>query len=739
MKLNRFLVILGMTAGLVLTGCNKSNTKKLKFYTITWLNYDGEILEVDNRVIEGVTPHYDGAIPTRPDDGQYSYTFSGWTPELAPAHGNQEYTATYEANQMLFTIDFELNGGTSESYQGPVVVEAFTPDIFFFDVVREEYNFRGWSFKGEKIFDEKGNLLRNPVMERRMTFTAIFSQTVKLTILTNNTAGGSFTGAGEYPYNYDVDLTATENEGYDFAGWYFQGNLLSTRYEYKFRMWSDDVTIEARFFPESYILRLESNNDICGLVAINKDGEINNEFTHYGDEAEEYVEYTHQTTIVALTLSQDRFLGWFDEDDNLVDTNAVYRFVMPMNDYHLEARWNLFKIEYVMNGGTNNSNNPHYYHLEDDPLTLYTPTQAGKTFLGWKYNNEYVTEIDPSWMKNIELEAVWQTNKYTLTINKVNSGSGTAAIKEGQGYAGEPMKVEATPNGDSVFLGWFDGNRRLSKNNVYSFTMPATNYTITAQFQTKEMLGITMTLESNIYYYGQYPQSKITNSTTVDALNSLSESAKESNGGYVYNARYYYNDGDGNWFLFERIKWTRVTTIGNYYLLLAKDLLDCPAFSTTGYDRTVDGKIVHPSNYAYSNLRTFLNSGAFYSKAFALDSSKLSNYAVKNDASTTINSNNQFAGDNCTDKVFTLSYQDFIKSAYGFSSNSDRQCKTTAYAREMSASSIWDSNYNGAYWTRSSDNTGGGSYVSMIDASGSMSYTSATNFRFIRPAIYVNY
>ena len=140
-----------------------------------------------------------------------------------------------------------------------------------------------------------------------------------------------------------------------------------------------------------------------------------------------------------------------------------------------------------------------------------------------------------------------------------------------------------------------------------------------------------------------------------------------------------------------------------------------------------------------ASFRTFLNSGAFYSKAFALDSSKLSNYAVKNDASTTINSNNQFAGDNCTDKVFTLSYQDFIKSAYGFSSDSDRQCKTTAYAREMSASSIWDSNYNGAYWTRSSDNTGGGAYVSMIDASGSMSYTSATNFRFVRPAIYANY
>ena len=126
MKLNRFLLILGMTAGLVLTGCNKSNNKKLHFYTITWLNYDGTILEVDNRVVDGATPYYDGATPTKPDDGQYSYTFEGWTPEIVPAHRNQEYTATYEAHQMLYTIDFDLNGGESESYQGPQVVEAFT-------------------------------------------------------------------------------------------------------------------------------------------------------------------------------------------------------------------------------------------------------------------------------------------------------------------------------------------------------------------------------------------------------------------------------------------------------------------------------------------------------------------------------------------------------------------------------------------------------------------------------------
>ena len=733
MKAKHFLTIFAVTAGLVLTGCNNANKKHVHVYSVTWFNYDGSILEYDERVIEGSMPSYNSATPTRPDDGQYCYTFEGWTPALSKVLGNQEYTATYEANQMLFTIDFDLNGGQSESYEGPKVVEAFTQDIFFFDVVREDWNFRGWTFKGERIFDEKGNLLKNPEMERRMTFVAMFSQTVKLTILTNNTAGGSFTGAGEYPYNHDVDLTATENEGYDFAGWYFQGNLLSTRYEYKFRMWSDDVTIEARFFPKSYILRLESNNDICGLVAINKDGEINNEFTHYGDEAEEYVEYTHQTTIVALTLSQDRFLGWFDEDDNLVDTNAVYRFVMPMNDYHLEARWNLFKIEYVMNSGTNDDRNPYSYTVEDEPITLYNPTRDGYEFLGWKYNDEYITEIDPSWMVNIELVAVWKGSKHTLTVNSINGSYGSTKVLQGEGYTDEVIKVSATPNSDSEFLGWFSGNVKLSSNQTYQFTMPSSNYTVTAQFQTKKTLGITPYLESNYYYYGQYPQDKVTNSTAIAALNSLAESAREANGCFIYRARYYL-ENDGDWYLCSVIKWRRIINGASNYVLVAESLLDCRAFSPTAQNRTIDGQTVYPCNYKYSRQREFLN-GEFITKAF-LNASYLKARTVDNSKSTTISDSNIFTCDNTFDKVFALSYKDYNNSSYGFGDSTSRKCKTTAYARSMTADSIYNqSTYEGSYFTRSPDNTGGGAYVSVIDSYGALSYNSAHVSRFIRPAI----
>lgn len=66
------------------------------YYTIRFENWNGTLLE-NISVLEGTMPVYSGATPTRPDDEQFTYTFTGWTPEIVAAVANATYTATYSS------------------------------------------------------------------------------------------------------------------------------------------------------------------------------------------------------------------------------------------------------------------------------------------------------------------------------------------------------------------------------------------------------------------------------------------------------------------------------------------------------------------------------------------------------------------------------------------------------------------------------------------------------------------
>ena len=378
-------------------------------YTVTWENYDGTILEVDDGVPYGATPAYDGATPTKESDGRYNYAFAGWAPEIEPVTKDATYTATFSGEEITYTIDFDLDGGTSPSYRGSIEVTAFSKDIFFFDCVKEDWQFRGWEYNGEKIFDEKGNQLKNVTLADDMVFKAIYSQTVKLAITTNMPEAGTITGEGEYPYNTYVDVSASPYQGYEFAGWYYQNTLLSNEENYKYMMWDIDITLEARFEKGDFNLRIYTNNEDYGLVLLKSNSVIDD----YLPECAALKEYGSEVTIAAYSKSDVRFLGWYDENNDLVTTNAVYTFVMPNHDYALEAKWNYFTINYNLNGGTNDPDNPDHYTI-DSTVYLRNPTKVGYEFIGWEHNGEIIDTIDVNLMQGITLEAIWSPYEYEI-------------------------------------------------------------------------------------------------------------------------------------------------------------------------------------------------------------------------------------------------------------------------------------------------------------------------------------
>ena len=84
-------------------------------YTITWKNGETTI-ETDEDVAYGTTPSYDGDTPTKAATAQYTYTFAGWDPEIAPVTADATYTAQFSETLRSYTVTVHhyLKGTTIE-------------------------------------------------------------------------------------------------------------------------------------------------------------------------------------------------------------------------------------------------------------------------------------------------------------------------------------------------------------------------------------------------------------------------------------------------------------------------------------------------------------------------------------------------------------------------------------------------------------------------------------------------
>lgn len=347
-----------------------------------------------------------------------------------------------------YLIHFDLNGGSSSSYVNSKSVRDLDSNDFFFNVTKDGYSFRGWSYNNTKVFDENGRLVNNVTITNGMTFKAIFTQTTILTISSNMQAAATIYGAGEYDYNTNVDMSVNVNRGYEFIGWYYNGTLLSNQTNYNYMMWDTDIELEARFDYAKYDLDIYAYNSDYGLVLYKATG-----LNDYSEEYHTQFKYLSNVVISAYTKTDVRFLGWFDENNNLVSTNAVYSFTMPYNDYELYAKWNYFTISYNLNEGTNNINNPYEYTNEDSNIQLYNPSKTGYTFNGWVYNDKVVANINTSESKDITLNAIWSPTEYTITYNLNN---GTNNVNNPSKYTIEQAVhlEEASRNGYD-FKGWY--------------------------------------------------------------------------------------------------------------------------------------------------------------------------------------------------------------------------------------------------------------------------------------------
>ncbi|MBO5936639.1 MAG: hypothetical protein J6Q79_03380, partial [Clostridia bacterium] len=147
-------------------------TAEVNKYKVTWKNYDGTVLETDEKVPYGDMPEYNGSTPTKTATAQYTFVFAGWDTAVSEVTGDVVYTATYTNHIRSYTIKFvDYNGTTlkSESLEYGSMPTAPTPTRASTD--QYTYTFKGWDSTVTNVVGDK-------------TYKAQYTETVRYYTIT---------------------------------------------------------------------------------------------------------------------------------------------------------------------------------------------------------------------------------------------------------------------------------------------------------------------------------------------------------------------------------------------------------------------------------------------------------------------------------------------------------------------------------------------------------------------------
>lgn len=187
-------------------------------FTITWKNHDGTVLEVDQNVKYGVTPTYDGVVPIKSEDEEYTYVFDEWNPEVYSVTKNQVYVAQFNRIPKTVTVIIQSWDETeilNQEYDyGHTISEQPVPE-------RLGYTFAGWIANDEKV---------------------VFPLTVtkNITIYALWIVDFEMVQVGESSITYTVPTGIDDDGTAALPGGYFMATTLTT-YElwYQVRIWAE--------------------------------------------------------------------------------------------------------------------------------------------------------------------------------------------------------------------------------------------------------------------------------------------------------------------------------------------------------------------------------------------------------------------------------------------------------------------------------------------------------------------
>ena len=272
-----------------------------------------------------------------------------------------------------------------------------------------------------------------------------------------------------------------------------------------------------------------------------------------------------------------------------------------------------YTITYNGNGHTGGNMNPTTkYYGDSVALSANAFTKTGYHFTGWATSSTgpvvYADRANYSSNSSIDLYAIWAVNTYYVSFQP-NGASGSAYTQTFTWGVSTTLTANRFTRTGYNFLGWSVGS--VSAGVSYGDMATVSNLTSsnggTVYFYAQWEAKVQAKYDSvGGYWYvenGKIPQTKVTDSTLINALNSATTTGSNYYiAGLTLQARVYngteYCQWNGNWYEVEPIKWR-----------LTKDSNQTNGYGTTTDINAVLAEIVFVGQYS----STYLGSGAGYS------------------------------------------------------------------------------------------------------------------------------
>jgi uncharacterized repeat protein (TIGR02543 family) len=653
-------------------------------YTVTWKDDDGTILETDTNIPYGAMPSFDGTEPSKASTERIQYSFNGWAPTTSTVVGDAVYTATYREEKITYAVswyDDDYNLLATENYEYGEMPSYKGAEPTKENTSRYIYTFSGWYPEIVPV-------------AHSTSYNAQFDSTKQTYTLTLNCDPnkGSVTGGGVYEYNEFVTIYAEPNEGYIFADWYSDGEILgmgfSTTYIY---MPDHDYTAEATFGLEDY--------DISYVLG----GGTNNQTN-----PSEYTIESDTITLQNPTRINYVFDGWHDENNNLVtkiEKGSTGDIILTA--YWIGEEHNVFLSCDETKGSVSGAGTYHY----GSSVTIVATPKANYGFSHWTNGagTEYVS-FDPSYtfsMSGYDVTYVAVFNNQAVKGDKFAYGvypqtevTNTTVTNQLRTLAG--ALPSASNNGQ-----WTDYNYYIS-GKVEHFM-----WYQDVQYEGSKYRGV---------YFTQY---------RPFAIDKESSSQNSAQGLYFYYPNNVY------WFKFEPIQWTILDVGETMYTLFSDISLDAQQYYSSLDERVVGERTIYASNYEYSDLRGFVNND-FLNLAFTSeDQEKIQTMNVWNDLSSQACTENIYVQDEYTvDKLFVPSRNFAITTSY-FADNTARKLGATDYAKCQGWYSASPYFY-GNWWTRS-PSANDGTHSFFIKPDGTTTYAMLTNYTCLGVTVAFKY